>query len=158
MDGTYGINKTHLAIDEVDIYSDHFYPTNSTQLKEGIDLVATANKTYMAGEYDWTGNVDSASSLPSFFGIIEDRQKLDNPVAIGTQFWSLFMHNVPNCNQFVNHSDGFSLQYGNPLNSAKNNTQISFVRQHLFRMKGEEVGEYLPAVACPGPEAEYTYE
>ena len=158
MDGTYGINKTHFAVPELDIFSDHFYPTNNTQLKADIELVATAGKTFMAGEYDWTGDVTSASSLPSFFGIVEDRQRRQNPVAIGTQFWSLFMHNVPNCNQFVNHSDGFTMQYGNPSNTAKNNTQISLVRQHLFRMQGVEVDDYLPAVACPGPLADFTYE
>lgn len=160
MDGTYGINATHFAVDEVDIFSDHFYPPDNARLQRGIDLVATSGRTYMAGEYDWTGNVASASPLESFFAIIEDRQKNTTapPVAIGSQFWSLFMHNVPNCNQFVNHSDGFSLQYGNPLNTPHNNTQISLVRQHLFRMQDQDVGAYLPAVACPGPEADYTYE
>jgi mannan endo-1,4-beta-mannosidase len=158
MDGTYGINKTHLNLKEIDIYSDHFYPTNLTQLQNDIELVASADKTFMAGEYDWTGNVESATPLPTFFGAIESRLSVSKPAAIGSQFWSLFMHDVPNCHRFVNHSDGFSLQYNNPLNTAKNTTQISLVREHLFRMKGETVSSYLPAVACPGPLADYTYE
>lgn len=158
MDGTYGINATHFEVKEVDIFSDHFYPPDNAKLQRDIDLVAKSGRTYMAGEYDWTGNSASASPLDSFFAIIEDRQNSSAPVVIGSQFWSLFMHNVPNCNQFVNHSDGFALQYGNPLNTAHNNSQISLVREHLFRMQGQEVGAYLPAVACPGPEADYTYE
>lgn len=158
MDGTYGINKTHLAIKEVDIFSDHFYPTNLTQMQNGVKTVQAAGKTYMAGEYDWTGNIPSATPLSDFLGFIEARQNTSAPVAVGSQFWSFFMHNVPNCNEFVNHTDGFTLQYGNPLNTAHNNTQIARIRQHMFRMKGAEVGDYLPAVACPGPEAEYTYQ
>lgn len=158
MDGTYGINKTHLGLKEVDIFSNHFYPTNTTVLQEDIAIVRAAGKTYMAGEYDWTANVNSASPLEEFFGEIEKQQKNSKPTAIGSQFWSLFMHNVPDCNQFVNHTDGFSLQYGNPLNSVHNNTQISKVRKHMFAMKGIKVDDYLPAVSCPGFEAEYTYQ
>ncbi|KAK4095589.1 CAZyme family GH5 [Purpureocillium lilacinum] len=158
MDGTYGINKSHLAIREVDIFSNHFYPTNSSVLQNDIDIVGSAGKTYMAGEYDWTGNIPTASSLEDFFGIIESRQTTPRPVAIGTQFWSLFMHNAPDCNHFVNHTDGFSLQYGNPLNTAHNNSQIAKIRRHLFRMKGVEVDDYLPASPCPGVQAEYTYQ
>ena len=157
VDGTYGVNKTHLGIDTVDIYSDHYYPVNDTKLQDDIDLVATANKTYLAGEYDWTGNVKTASSLSSFYSIIEAQQKKTKPVIAGDLFWSLFMHDVPNCNIYVNHSDGYTLQYGNPLNTVQNNTQISTIRQHFFRMQGENVTSYLPAQACPGPTAEYTY-
>ena len=67
------------------------------------------------------------------------------------------MHNVPDCRVFVNHSDGFTLQYGNPLNTEKNDTQISKIRQHFFRMQNESVTSYLPAVPCPGKYADYTY-
>ncbi|KAJ6437311.1 glycoside hydrolase family 5 protein [Purpureocillium lavendulum] len=158
MDGTYGINKTHLTLKEVDMFSNHFYPTNTSVLRDDIEAVGAAGKTYMAGEYDWTGNIPSASSLEDFFGYIEKRQATSKPVAVGSQFWSLFMHNVPDCTQFVNHTDGFSLQYGNPLNTAHNNSQIAKVRKHLFRMKGIEVDDYLPASACPGVEAEYGYQ
>ena len=157
VDGTYGVNKTHLSIDTVDIYSDHFYPLNDTKLQADIALVASANKTYLAGEYDWTGNVKTASSLSSFYSIIEAQQNQTEPVVAGDLFWSLFMHDVPNCNIYVNHSDGYTLQYGNPLNTVQNDTQISTIRQHFFRMQGQNVTSYLPAQACPGPTAEYTY-
>jgi mannan endo-1,4-beta-mannosidase len=158
MDGTYGINKTHLGLKEVDIYSNHFYPADTAVLQADIDTVRAAGKTYMAGEYDWTGNVASASPLEEFLGLVEKQQTNSKPTAVGSQFWSLFMHNVPDCSQFVNHTDGFSLQYGNPLNTAHNNSQISKVRKHMFAMKGVTVTDYLPAVTCPGPEAEYTYQ
>lgn len=76
---------------------------------------------------------------------------------VGNLFWSLFMHDVPDCSVYVNHSDGFTLQYGNPVNAVQNYTQISLIQQHFFQMKGQTVDSYLPAVSCPGPTAEHTY-
>lgn len=150
VDGTYGVQRTHLAIDTIDIFSDHYYPPNNTKLQEDIALVVTANKTYLVGEYDWTGNSAQGDSLRSFYDIIEGRQNTANPVVLGDLFWSLFMHDVPDCNVYVNHSDGFTLQYGNPKNTAQNNTQISLIRQHLFKMRNVTVGSYLPSIPCPG--------
>ena len=105
MDGTYGINTTHLNISTFDIFSDHFYPPNNTKLEQDIALVETVNKVYLAGEYDWTGNDPQADSLQSFYSIIEGRQNMTNPVIAGDSFWSLFMHDVgaiDGCSIFVN--------------------------------------------------------
>lgn len=57
---------------------------------------------------------------------------------------------VPDCTIYVNHTDGETLQYGNPENTVQTNTQISEIRQHLFRMQGRNVSSYLPPVPCPG--------
>ena len=157
IDGTYGINQTHLHIDSVDAFDDHFYPLNLTKLRNDIELSGQADKVYIAGEYDWTGNIPDAPSLQSFFDIIEERQTLPNPVIAGDLFWSLFMHDVPDCETFVEHDDGFTLQYGNPANTQRNDTQISTIRQHFFRMQNLTVSSYLPAVPCPGKYADYTY-
>lgn len=152
IDGTYGVNPSHLNISSVDAYDNHFYPPNLAQLDGDIKLVEGAGKVYFAGEYDWTANNPSSASLDDFFGVIEERQTLPNPVVAGDLFWSLFGHNVPDCNEFVNHTDGFTLQYGNPANTEQNDTQISKIRQHFFKMQGQHVSSDLPAVACPGPE------
>ena len=151
IDGTYGVNNTHLDIPSVDIYSDHFYPLNLTKLTDDISRVGAANKVYIAGEYDWTGNQASAPSLQSFYNIIESQQNMSKPVVAGDLFWSLFMHDVPNCGIYVNHTDGFTLQYGNPANTAQNNTQIETIRNHFFRMMGQDPGP----VALPL--GEFTY-
>lgn len=103
----------------------------------------------MAGEYDWTGNIKTASSLEEFFGWIEKQQENAKPTVVGSQFWSLFMHNVPDCKHFVNHTDGFTMQYGNPLNTVQNNAQIAKVRKHMFALQGVKVGNELPPVRCP---------
>lgn len=150
VDGTYGVNRAHLNINTIDIFSDHYYPPNNTKLQEDIALVETVNKVYLVGEYDWTGNNAQGDSLRSFYDIIEGRQNTANPVVAGDIFWSLFMHDVPNCNIYVNHSDGFALQYGNPANTAQNNSQITLIRQHFFQMQGVNVDNYLPCVPCPG--------
>lgn len=102
VDGTYGINSTHLMIPTVDIYSDHFYPPNVTKLDQGVALVKNANKVYLAGEYDWTGNqaankISGTSSLPQFYNAIEQQASQTPPVIAADLFWSLFMHDVPNC-------------------------------------------------------------
>ncbi|GAB7348502.1 hypothetical protein MBLNU459_g6905t1 [Dothideomycetes sp. NU459] len=161
IDGTYGVNSTHLEIDTVDIYSDHYYPLNLTKLTSDIARVGAANKVYIAGEYDWTGNVADAPPLQSFYDIIEAQQKNASsagPVIAGDLFWSLFMHDVPDCTRFVNHSDGFALQYGSPANSPRNNSQIETVRNHFFRMMGQSPGPVaLPLAPCPGPLADLLY-
>ena len=38
VDGTYGVNASHLGIPEVDVYSDHFYPVDVQKLRAGIAL------------------------------------------------------------------------------------------------------------------------
>lgn len=55
------------------------------------------NKTYFAGEYDWVGRgssdaSDGDSSTSLWYRTIEQ-----TPGAIGSAFWSLFGHNVPDC-------------------------------------------------------------
>jgi len=156
IDGTYGVNTTHFAVSEIDIFSDHFYPLNLTKLQDDIASVATADRVYLAGEYDWTGN-DPSPSLSSFYQVIEAQQNKTKPVIAGDLFWSLFMHDVPDCTRFVNHSDGYTLQYNNPLNTKQNNTQIATIREHFFKMRNESVSSYLPAVACPGPVKDFVY-
>ncbi|KAK5624364.1 hypothetical protein RRF57_000080 [Xylaria bambusicola] len=155
-DGTYGINKTHLSIKEVDVFSDHFYPPNNKKLKAGIDAVASVNKVYFAGEFDWAG-ASGGDSLESFFEVLEN-----NPTVGGDAFWSLFGRNGLDCNgitntvdqTFVDHSDGFTLQYGNPRNTAYTNSRIRLIRKHFITMsKGKAIDfdEPLPPVPCPAP-------
>lgn len=91
VDGTYGINSTHLDIEEVDIFSDHFYPLSVERLQTGLDLVSSVNKPYFAGEYDWTG-LYGGDELADFFKVLRE-SKVDT----GDAFWSLFGRNSPNC-------------------------------------------------------------
>lgn len=151
VDGTYGVNEAHLGIEEVDIFSNHYYPTKLTKLKKDLDLVGSVKKVYFVGEYDWLGNSGDADSLEDFFAMIEK-----SPVAGGDQFWSLFGRNVPECDKFVEHSDGFTMHYGNPQNSDRVNNRIKTIRRHFWKMNsGKDVGANaeLPAVPCPSKKA-----
>jgi mannan endo-1,4-beta-mannosidase len=142
-------------------------------------IVASANKSYFAGEYDWIGSADGGitprgDSLDDWFKVIEQ-----SPVAVGDTFWSLFGHNVPDCTvrgpgpqrtstqalsrgaeadnttiwqAFVNHTDGFTLQYGNPANSDYTQSRIQLIHQHSAKLgQGQNISADadLPAVPCP---------
>ncbi|KAI0974383.1 glycoside hydrolase superfamily [Xylaria arbuscula] len=147
-DGTYGINKTHLKIEEVDVFSDHFYPPDDKKLQADIDAVEAAGKVYFAGEYDWVGS-SGGDTLGSFFQILEN-----SPVVGGDTFWSLFGRNGLQCDTFVDHGDGFTMQYGNPNNTAYTNSRIQLIRKHFIAMsQGKTIGpgESLPPVPCPAP-------
>lgn len=147
-DGTYGVNEAHLGIDEVDVFSDHFYPVDDAKLQAGVDAVAAAGKVYFAGEYDWVG-ASGGDDLESFFDRLEK-----SPAVGGDAFWSLFGRDAPDCDTFVNHSDGFTLQYGNPSNSDDTNRRIQLIRKHFIAMsQGRDIdpAEPLPPVSCPAP-------
>jgi len=73
--------------------------------------VASVNKTYFAGEYDWVGQ-KGGDSLAAFFEKIEQ-----SPVAGGDMFWSLFGHRVPDCNVRVLSSFFFFLSFPFSLDS-----------------------------------------
>jgi len=60
----------------------------------------------------------------------------------------LFGRNSPDCSRFVNHTDGLTLHYGNPKNTAQQNEQISTIKQHFAHMVGKNVNVTMAAVAC----------
>lgn len=105
MDGTYGINSTHFAVSEIDIFSDHFYPLNTTKLESDIATVKSASRVYIAGEIDWTGlnggQELQGDSLASFYDTILKKQNDAAPVVAGSLFWSLFGRDVPDCSVSV---------------------------------------------------------
>ena len=85
-------------MEEIDIFSNHFYPLNNSILNFDIAAVESANRTYLAGELAWTGV--GGDSLSSFYNTIMDRvgwQNASSPVVVGSMFWSLFGHDVPDC-------------------------------------------------------------
>lgn len=91
VDGTYGVNTTHMAVTEVDIFSNHYYGPNIDKLKRDLDVVVKANRTYFAGEYDWI--TSGPPDLADWFKAIETSEG-----AIGDAFWSQFGRDVPDCN------------------------------------------------------------
>lgn len=78
------------AVEEVDIFSDHFYPLNTTKLEEDIKAVEGANRVYLAGEIDWTGENGKGtlqgSLLEKFYDVILQMQNLSKPTVAGSLF------------------------------------------------------------------------
>lgn len=85
IDGTYGINESHLNLSSVDIYSDHFYPLDISKLSEGVAAVEKAEKVYFAAEYGWTPESQTVSKIGEFFEWIESRNQPNStkPVVVG---------------------------------------------------------------------------
>lgn len=54
IDGSYGVRKANLGIADVDVYSDHYYPPYTSNLRSAAGLAAAHDKAFIAGEYDWT--------------------------------------------------------------------------------------------------------
>ncbi|GAA6008842.1 hypothetical protein JCM11491_003804 [Sporobolomyces phaffii] len=52
--GSYGVRKDELALDSIDIHSDHFYPTYRSRLSSSAAAAHSARKPFLVGEYDWT--------------------------------------------------------------------------------------------------------
>ena len=100
MDGNYGIDATHLAIAEIDIVSDHFYPPNLARFAAGVAAAAAAGKAYSVGEFGWSqgGPVDGLISAC-----------LAAPACAQAAPWSFFPH--ADAYGFVQHNDGFSIHF-----------------------------------------------
>lgn len=146
VDGTAGVSSAHLAINSVDIFTDHFYPVDIARLQKGLARVATVKKSYFVGEYEWSGK-----DLTQWLKVIED-----SPYAIGNVFWSLFGRNLPDCSTWVDHSDGHTMKYGFPGNSDLITSRMKQLRQHFIKMtRGETISANatLPLVPCPAPTA-----
>jgi len=94
VDGTYGVNSSHFEVDEVDIFSDHFYPPSVAQLQMDLNQVKESGRAFFAGEYDWVGQEgQEGDELKEWFGMLEG-----SDIVAGDTFWSLFGRNAPNCN------------------------------------------------------------
>lgn len=52
MSGSYGVRKDELSIADVDIVSNHFYPTYSFNLKKSANLAHSGDKVFINGEFE----------------------------------------------------------------------------------------------------------
>jgi mannan endo-1,4-beta-mannosidase len=99
-DGTYGVQTAALSIKEVDIYSNHYYPLNITQMNLDVKATSAAKKVYYTGEIDWTGfnlGRNPGDPLKEFYAYILGTQKENSYTVAGSLIWSLFGRNVPDC-------------------------------------------------------------
>ncbi|KZO93499.1 glycoside hydrolase family 5 protein, partial [Calocera viscosa TUFC12733] len=91
VDGSYGVVRDALAIPEVDIYSDHFYPPYVSKLNSDARTVAAAGKVFLAGEFDWVSHGSSprmwalvaAPALLALAVLVLPRRWFPWPIAYG---------------------------------------------------------------------------
>ncbi|KAI0271554.1 glycoside hydrolase superfamily [Gloeopeniophorella convolvens] len=140
LDGSYGIFPDSGQLDNkvVDIFSDHFYPANISKLETDLALVKTANRNFLAGEFDWVGT-NGGDPIPDFLEVIQKTGYA------GDFFWSVFGHDDACC-QYVEHDDGFSFYY---QRDAFYTQQGNMLIGHATATSGKQVPEILPEVACP---------
>ncbi|CEM15566.1 unnamed protein product [Vitrella brassicaformis CCMP3155] len=130
MDGRWGVDPACLAIDSVDIVSNHYYFVPAVEL--GRDVYGGAwsaqqqGKCFVVGEYDWKGY--PYGTLVPFLNMVESSQ-----CVTGDLFWSLFPHHDDG--GFVAHHDGFTLHY--PGDDARMRDRARLIRQHACRMRGD---------------------
>lgn len=134
IDGTYGVNGAALALPNVDLYSDHFYPLSVARVNADAALVRSAGKAFVADEYAWNWVV--ADSLASFLDAVQ------HDGAAGDLFWSLFGH-ADNFG-YEQHHDGYTLHY--PGDTPAMAAAAQLLRAHAFAMRGLSV----PPAGLPG--------
>lgn len=139
IDGSYGPGTAKsLAIPEVDIYGNHFYPLNTNTLIANARRVWAANKVMYTGEYDWTEK-NGGDSLVSFLTLLETFPQ------IGDSYWSLFVRD-DSCQKYVPHNDGFTLHY--PGDDANMQMRADALRAHAYKKTGV-APPVAQSVPCP---------
>ncbi|KZO90277.1 glycoside hydrolase family 5 protein [Calocera viscosa TUFC12733] len=141
VDGTYGFypESGQLQVEVVDIFSDHFYPPSIARFQAGLALTQSANRVYLAGEWDWTGQY-GGDSIQSFTAALEAGP------GVGDFYWSLFGHD-DHCCLYVEHDDGYSFYY--PGRTEDMHDRAVVMTQHAYEMNADASPEVVPAVACP---------
>ncbi len=160
------------------------YPVNTTKLQDDIKLVEAVNKPLYVGEYDWVGGTTAnlasmfqvieespvvmGDSFWSQFGHNAPDCTVGTPSHPTQPFpcphlppleKNMSRHGTSSklkcgLQTYVDHSDGLALQYGNPNNTANQNSRIQLIRKHFIAMsQGRDIaaGEPLPNVPCPAP-------
>ncbi|KZT56048.1 glycoside hydrolase family 5 protein [Calocera cornea HHB12733] len=141
VDGTYGFypETGQLQVSQIDIFSDHFYPPSIARFQAGLALTQAADRVYLAGEWDWTGQF-GGDTINDFTAALEAGQ------GVGDFFWSLFGHD-DKCCLYVEHNDGYSFYYPGRTQDMHNKALVMV--QHAYNMNQDTPPEVVPAVACP---------
>lgn len=124
MDGAYGVDPDVLSCPDVDLHSNHYYPSSRARLVADASLCEAAGKALVIGEYGWS----NISADHAFFEAAEERAH----VVAGTAFWSTFPHR--DSHGFVQHNDGFTFHY--PGDDSAMQRFASMARAHAYRMRG----------------------
>lgn len=112
-----------ISIAAIDIFTGHYYPPTTASFLQEAHQAYTANKVFVAGEYDW--NTYTPPDLKNFLCTIA------NSTASGDLYWSLFPH-ADNYG-FVYRKEHYTLHY--PGDTLDMRTRVNLLRQHAFAMQ-----------------------
>lgn len=136
IDGTKGVDPGALALNSVDIISDHFYPISNALLDADAQTAMNRHKVFIVGEFDWTGT-QGGDSLESLIADVEHTKSVS-----GDLYWALFAHN--DTYGYEADTSGYSLHYPGATPDRRNRVQE--LRTHAYHMRGMTV----PAYPAPG--------
>ena len=137
MDGNYGVEDASLAVAEVDLVSNHFYPPNALGMRKDAARAVAAGKVYVAGEYGWDPRPGCTRQL-----LFEVERNGD---IAGSLFWSLFPH--ADDHGFVQHGDNFTYHY--PGDDAAMRLFGYEAEAHNRRLSGVPAGPAKPPPLAP---------
>ncbi len=135
IDGTRGVDGAALALNSVDIFTEHYYPITLGLLDADVTVAKNRQKVFIVGEYDWTGT-QGGDALESFLAEVE------RSGIAGDLYWALFAHN--DTYGFVADDSGYSLHF--PGDTADRRSRVQALRAHAYHIRG--IG--IPAYAAPG--------
>ncbi|MDQ2903853.1 MAG: hypothetical protein ABI456_09225 [Ktedonobacteraceae bacterium] len=122
-----------LHINELDIFSGHYYPPTISAFQTEVSQAQAANKVFIADEYDW--NTSGGDALGLFLPAIE------HSAAAGDLYWSLFPHD--DSYGFVPHNEHYTLHY--PGDTPQMRTRVTLLTAHAYAMRSLSV----PAMVLP---------
>jgi len=137
IDGTRGVDGAALALNSVDIFTEHYYPITLGLLDADATVAKNRQKVFILGEYDWTGTQGGDSLARLLSGV--ERSGIS-----GDLYWALFAHN--DSHGFVADDSGYSLHF--PGETADRRSRVQALRTHAFHMQGKAVPPY-PAPGLP---------
>lgn len=113
-----------LALPSIDIYTGHYYPPSIADLQAQAVLAQSAQKVFIAEEYDW--NTGDGDSLSSFLSAIEQSD------IAGDLYWSLFPHS--DTHGYVQQNEHFTLHY--PGDTPDVQARVNILRAHAYAVRG----------------------
>ena len=138
MDGSKSANAADLALNTIDMFTQHYYPLSTSLLESDAQVAAYQHKVFVAGEYDWTGT-RGGDALSSFLPDIEQHSEI-----AGDLYWSLFGHN--DTYGYTQHDDGYTLHYASDTQDRRVRRQA--LRAHAYAMSKQPM-HALPAPGVP---------
>jgi hypothetical protein len=133
--GVAKLDPVELAAQNVDCYTDHYYPPKPAMVVASAAAAHAAGKVFYVGEYSWTGG-----GLQTFLKTIEKTY-----ACTASLYWSLFPH--ADDHGYVSHGDGYTLHW--PGDTPSQQKSVALLRAHAYAMRGVAAPPLPPPTGAP---------